>query len=444
MKIKITTLGCRNNQYESAEIQASFEKEGFQPVTFDKKADICVINTCSVTEKSNYKCRQLIRKAVDSNPESAIVVVGCYSQLDSQAIKSLPGVDLILGNEEKLDTLKFLKKLKLLQNIPLYKEKQFTPRVIVGKPEMGSLFRSVDVNHFSGKTKAYLKVQTGCNYKCSFCVITLARGKSRSDSPTEVVEKFKRLLGNGFKEIALTGIHLGSYGKGLSPSISLNELLRLLIKVKGDFRIRLGSLGPSDINDELIELISDSPKICNHLHISLQSGSNKILRLMKRNYRMEYFSDLINKITSRIPEIGLGADVIAGFPGETDKDFEQTLSFIKKNPFSYLHVFNFSRRKNTDAYDLPDQISPQIRKNRVSILKELSIQKSINFKEKLLEKKIDVLVEHKRDQNTKMLKGYTGNYLSVHFSGSDRSINKILPVHISHIENDILYGAVLN
>lgn len=441
MKIKIATLGCRNNQYESSEIRASFEMEGFQPVPFDQKADICVINTCSVTEKSNYRCRQLIRKAANSDPESFIIVVGCYSQLDPEAIKSLPGVNLILGNEEKLDTVRFLKELNVFENRSPDKRQQ-RPTTIIGNPEESSIFRSVDVKHFDGKTKAFLKIQTGCSFKCSFCVIKLARGKSRSSRHDEVVRKFKILLKNGFKEITLSGIHLGSYGRDLSPATNFNELLKLLIKIKGNFRIRLSSLGPGDIDDELIDLIAGYSKICNHLHVSLQSGSDKILRLMKRNYRIEHYRKLVDKIVSRVTGIGLGADIIVGFPGETDKEFDETINVVKETPFSYLHVFSFSRRKNTAAYYLPDQVPPGISKKRVSALKELGRQKSIKYKESFLGKNLKVLVENNRDPVTGMLKGYTENYLPVHFTETDKLMNQIVSVRLSHIKNDILFGTI--
>jgi threonylcarbamoyladenosine tRNA methylthiotransferase MtaB len=396
-----------------------------------------VINTCSVTEKSNYRCRQLIRKTVDSNPESFVVVVGCYPQLDSKAVKSVPGVDLILGNDEKLDIVKYLKNLNVIEEIP---KKNSEPLIVVGRPNEETVFRSEEVNHFAGKTKAFLKIQTGCNFKCSFCVITLARGQSRSAEVSTVVRQFKKLLENGFKEITLTGIHLGSYGKDLSSPTNLCKLLKELIKIKENFRIRLSSLGPKDISDELIGLIAAFPKICNHLHISLQSGSDKILRLMKRNYRMVNVYDLMNKITGRITNIGIGADLIAGFPGEGDKEFEETLSMVHSLPFSYLHVFNFSRRKNTVAYDLPDQVPNRIRKERVSILKDLARQKSLNFKESFLEKKLNVLIEQNRDPITEMLKGYTGNYIPVHVPGTDDLINQIVLVRMSHLESDTLFG----
>ena len=439
MKFKIATLGCRNNQYESAEVHACFEKEGFQPVPFNSRADICVINTCSVTEKSNYRCRQIIRKTVDSNPDSFVVVVGCYPQLDTNAVKALHGVDLILGNDEKLDIIEHLRDLNVNEQGKSFDEKT-EPKVIVGNSSNDTTFRSKEVNHFAGKTKAFLKIQTGCNYKCTFCVVTLARGQSRSADTATVVRQFNRLLENNFREITLSGIHLGSFGKDLSSQSSLYELLRELIKIEGDFRIRLSSLGPMDISDELIDLIAASPKICNHLHISLQNGSDRILHTMKRNYCMEYVYDLMNKITSRIPDIGVGADLIAGFPGETDQEFEEALGVVKELPFSYLHVFNFSRRKNTAAYDLPDQVPNRVRKQRVFILKELARQKSQKFKERFLKKDLDVLIEQNRDPETGYLKGYTGNYMSVHIDDSDDLINQIIPVYLSRIENERLFG----
>ncbi len=484
MKFKIATLGCRNNQYESAEVRACFEKEGFQPVPFNSRADICVINTCSVTEKSNYRCRQIIRKTVDSNPDSFVVVVGCYPQLDTNAVKSLHGVDLILGNDEKLDIIEHLRDLnvneqgkssdekttdqKLMENLPSdpflqqaqdrhlrrrgsmggrklidtlqIQKKKPEPKVIVGNSSNDTTFRSEEVNHFAGKTKAFLKIQTGCNYKCAFCVITLARGQSRSADTATVVRQFNRLLENNFREITLSGIHLGSFGKDLSSQTSLYELLRELIKIEGNFRIRLSSLGPKDISDELIDLIASSPKICNHLHISLQSGSDRILRLMKRNYRMENVYELMDKLSGRIPDIGIGADLIAGFPGETDQEFQETLGVVKELPFSYLHVFNFSRRKNAAAYDLPDQVPNRVRKQRVFVLKELARQKSKKFKERFLGKDLYVLIEQNRDPETGSLKGYTGNYMSVHIDGSDDLINQIIPVRLSRIENETLFG----
>lgn len=398
-----------------------------------------MINTCSVTEKSNYRCRQLIRKTVDSNPDSFVVVVGCYPQLDTDAVKSLQGVDLILGNDEKLDIIEHLKGLDVNE---LLQKNHAEPKVIVGNSSSNTTFRSEEVNHFAGKTRAFLKIQTGCNYKCSFCVITLARGQSRSADIRTVIRQFNKLLENGFREITLTGIHLGSFGKDLSSPTNLVELLKELIKIEGDYRIRLSSLGPKDITDELIDLIASSPKICNHLHISLQSGSDKILRLMKRNYCMEDVYELMNNISGRIPDIGIGADFIAGFPGETDQEFEETLGVVKELLFSYLHVFNFSRRKNTAAYDLTDQVPSNIRKQRVSVLKDLAQQKSRKFKERFIGKNLEVLIEQNRDPKTGLLKGYTGNYIPVHIYGVDDLINQIIHVHLSYVENDTLFGIV--
>ena len=451
MKFKIATLGCRNNQYESAEVRASFEKEGFQSVPSDSRADICVINTCSVTEKSNYRCRQIIRKTVDSNPDSFVVVVGCYPQLDTNAVRSLRGVDLILGNDEKLDIIKHLRDLSVNEQGKFSDEKtndqkiqknKTEPKVLVGNSSNGSTFRAEEVSHFAGKTKAFLKIQTGCNYKCTFCVITLARGQSRSAETATVVRQFSRLLQNNFREITLSGIHLGSFGKDLSSQTSLVELLRDLIKIEGNFRIRLSSLGPKDISDELIDLIASSPKICNHLHISLQSGSDRILRLMKRNYQMENIYELMDKLSGRIPDIGIGADLIAGFPGETDQEFEETLGVVRELPFSYLHVFNFSRRKNTAAYDLPDQVPGRVRKQRVFDLKELARQKSEKFRERFLGKDQYVLIEQNRDPKTGYLKGHTGNYIFANIDSADDLVNQIIPVRFSRIENETLFGVV--
>ena len=398
-----------------------------------------MINTCSVTEKSNYRCRQLIRKTVDSNPDSFVVVVGCYPQLDTDAVKSLQGVDLILGNDEKLDIIEHLKGLDVNE---LLQKNHAEPKVIVGNSSSNTTFRSEEVNHFAGKTKAFLKIQTGCNYKCSFCVITLARGQSRSADIRKVIRQFNKLLENGFREITLTGIHLGSFGKDLSSPTNLVELLQELIKIEGDYRIRLSSLGPKDITDELIDLIASSPRLCNHLHISLQSGSDKILCLMKRNYCMEDVYELMNNISGRIPDIGIGADFIAGFPGETDQEFEETLGVVKELLFSYLHVFNFSRRKNTAAYDLTDQVPSNIRKQRVSVLKDLAQQKSRKFKERFIGKNLGVLIEQNRDPKAGLLRGYTGNYIPVHIYGVDDLINQIIPVHLSYVENDTLFGIV--
>ncbi len=411
------------------------------------------------------------------------MVVGCYPQLDTNAVKSLHGVDLILGNDEKLDIIQHLRDLnvngqgksadekttdqKLIGNLPFLEQtqdrhlrrresrggrklidalqiqkKKPEPKVIVGNSRNDTIFRSEEVNHFAGKTKAFLKIQTGCNYKCTFCVITLARGQSRSADTATVVRQFNRLLENNFREITLSGIHLGSFGKDLSSQTSLYELLRELIKIEGDFRIRLSSLGPKDISDELINLIASSPKICNHLHISLQSGSDRILRSMKRSYRMNNVYKLMDKLSGRIPDIGIGADLIAGFPGETDQEFEETMGVVKGLPFSYLHVFNFSRRKNTAAYDLSDQVPNRARKQRVFVLKELAREKSKKFKERFLGKDLNVLIEQNRDPETGYLKGYTGNYMSVHIDGSDDLINQIIPVRLSRIENEKPIGII--
>ncbi|MBI5183140.1 MAG: tRNA (N(6)-L-threonylcarbamoyladenosine(37)-C(2))-methylthiotransferase MtaB [Nitrospinae bacterium] len=438
MKVSFITLGCRLNQYEGVEMQELLEEKDLKIVPFPEKADIYVINTCTVTSKSDYDCRQTIRRAIRSNKEAFIVVTGCYPQTNHGEIARLPGVDLILGNEEKLDIYDYLKRLGVIREDSRNRAlKRGDPYIAVDRLLKGNKgVKSKEINRFQGHIKAFLKIQTGCNLNCSFCIVRLSRGHSRSEGIENIKRQVENLINRGFKEIVLSGINLGSYGRDLSPNAELSDLLKILLNINGRFRIRLSSIGPREVSDKLIDIIASSESICNHLHIPLQSGDDHILKKMRRDYDSRLYNNLIERLKKRIPDIGIGADVMVGFPGETDKMFDNTYRFVKDLPITYLHVFTFSPRKGTDAFNLPDRIPKGIGKERSSLMKRLGREKSLEFRRCYLNKELEVLIEESRDKDNGLLNGYSDNYIPIFLDGLDSLKNTLVKVKIMEIREE--------
>ena len=436
MKVACITLGCRTNQHDTAEMQTLLEKEGFVMVNQREKADAYVINTCTVTQKSDTSSRQAVKKSLELNPDALVVFTGCYAQLNPEEAAALPGLDLVLGNADKLEIAKLLKA-----KLRLWKKSEIT-EIVMSDIHKKRIFRTIPVKSFQGITKAFIKVQTGCNEKCSFCTVVRARGKSVSDNRGNILNNIQEAINADFKEITLTGINLGTWGMDTGETFS--SLVQDIIQLPGDFRVRLSSINPMEIDNDLIRLIAETEKICSHLHIPLQSGDNKILKQMRRNYNREQYIEVIHRAVNAIPNLGLGADVIVGFPGETDAAFENTRKLIEELPFSYLHVFSYSPRRGTEANDYKDDIPGNIKKERNKILTQLIKEKGLEFRNKFLNTIATVLIENQRDKNNGKLKGHTDNYIPISLDGPDPLKNCLIPITLQNISGNFVEGCVLS
>jgi threonylcarbamoyladenosine tRNA methylthiotransferase MtaB len=396
-KIAFHTLGCKLNFAETSTIARSFPEESFERVPANSKADVYVINTCSVTDAADKKCRQAIKKFVSLSPDAFIAVVGCYAQLNPQKIASIPGVDLVLGNNEKFDITDYLEN---------------SDKKLITEVHSCDLAAtdSFNISYSLGdRTRSFLKVQDGCDYGCSYCTIPIARGRSRNPDISTIIAEAKLIANRGIKEIVITGVNIGDFGK--SSGVSFTELLRELIIIEGIRRFRISSIEPNLLTDELIGLTATNDKILPHFHIPLQSGNNKILGLMRRRYTRDVFASRVRKIVEKLPYAGIGADVITGFPGETDNDFEDTYSFLENLPLSYLHVFTFSERPGTIAEKLPSKVLFKDKEVRSKRLISLSKNKNIIFNKLNIGQETNVLFENALDDGS--ITGFTSNYIRV-------------------------------
>ena len=422
-KIAFKTLGCKLNFSETSEISRSLDDKFFEIVDFQSYADVYVINTCSVTENAEKKLKNLVNKAKKINYESFVVVIGCYAQLNPFEISEIKNVDLILGISEKFN----------LNNYLLNYRASYVKKIHRCEINNNQLFYPTD--SVEERTRAYVKIQDGCDYKCSFCTIPIARGRSRSDSIQSVLKRVNSILEKNIKEVVLTGINLGDFGKKFlefKKNETLIDLLYELDKIDLDVRFRLSSIEPNLLSDEIIEFISKSDKFCKHFHIPLQSGSNYILKKMKRRYLVELYAKRINKIKSMIPNSSIGVDVIVGFPGESEENFNETYNFLKNLDVSYLHVFTYSERPNTSALDLSKIIPVEERKKRSNILRSLSIRKKQFFYERQLGEIVDVLLENENKKG--YITGYSNNYLRVKLPWNPYLINKKRKVKLLRID----------
>jgi len=426
--VALHTLGCKLNFSETSTIGNQFLQNGFSIVDMKEKADVYVFNTCTVTENAEKECRQLVRKVLRTNPDAYVIVTGCYAQLRSEEISAIDGVDAVLGSNEKFEIFTLLKD---------FNKKDLSCIYVSPKDELNyfGLASSTDAD---SRTRAYFKIQDGCDYKCTFCTIPLARGKSRSMDPDQVVTEFTNLVNQGYKEIILTGVNVGDYGK--SFDLSFYNLLKRLIEVEGDFRIRISSIEPNLLTDEIIQLPSQTNKICNHFHIPLQSGSNIILKSMQRRYNVEDYKNVVSKVKGIIPDCGIGVDVIVGYPGETEKEFMETYNFLLELPISYLHVFTYSERPDTKAILLPDQVELSERKRRSKMLRILSDKKKNYFYNQMINKNLDVLFESNDDAG--IIKGFSSNYVRVQNKYDENLENKVCRVTVENILNGLATGKI--
>jgi len=433
-KVAIHTLGCRANQLESSIISDEFTNFGWEIVKFNEVADVYIINTCTVTGKSDNESRYYARKARKTNPDSKIILCGCYTQVSPEEASLLEEVDLILGNTEKLEVA------ELIANGKIFEQEN---KIFVSDIMQKTKFQDKVVFSASGRTRANIKVQDGCNFRCSYCIVPYARGKSRSNELYKVINQVEEITNKGFQELVLSGIHLGQWGIDLTPKTQLAELIKEIEKVKSLKRYRLSSIDPMEFTDELINTITNSEKFCHHLHISLQSGNNDILKAMKRRYSVEFYSELIEKFAKNIPNIAIGSDIIVGFPGETEEQFEDTYENLKKLPISYIHVFSYSKRVGTPANLMENQVPENIKKERNKKLTALANAKNLAFRESFIGKELEALIELSRDKGTGLLKGLTDNFIPVLVEGSDEFKNKIIKVKIKKVENNKTFGELV-
>jgi threonylcarbamoyladenosine tRNA methylthiotransferase MtaB len=423
-KVALHTLGCKLNFSETSTIGNEFLKNGFSVVNFDETADVYVFNTCTVTESAERECRQLVRRALRNNPNAYVIVTGCYAQLRPEEIAAIEGVDAVLGSNEKFEIFSLLKEF----------EKKELSCIYVSPTDELNYFGKASSTEADSRTRAFFKIQDGCDYKCSFCTIPLARGKSRSMNPDLVVKEFTELVNQQYKEIILTGVNVGDYGK--SYDTNLYELLLKLIEVEGNFRIRISSIEPNLLTDDIIDLTQRSDKMCKHFHIPLQSGSDRILRLMQRRYLTDDYKRVIESIKSKIPEAGIGVDVIVGFPGETENDFLQTYNFLSELPISYLHVFTYSERPDTKALTIQDSVPQQERKRRNKMHRILSGKKKYHFYNQMIGQELEVLFESGNENG--LMKGFSSNYVRVKHQFDEKYTNKLCLVDVIGIENEIV------
>ncbi len=416
------TLGCKLNFSETSSLSRMLEQEGFEKKEFDEQADVYVINTCSVTDNADKECRQLVRRIQRKAPESFVVITGCYAQLKPQAIASIPGVDLVLGAAEKFNIARHIRELA-----------KGDPAKICSCDieEVSGFHSSWSVND---RTRTFLKVQDGCDYTCSFCTIPMARGKSRSDRIANVVRNAEELAAGGVKEIVLTGVNLGDFGKGPDGSGAIMplsgreenffELIKELDKVDGISRYRISSIEPNLLTNEIIEFVANSDKFMPHFHIPLQSGSNKTLGAMRRRYKRELYAERVGLIKKLMPHCAIGVDVIVGFPGETEDDFRETYDFLHALDVSYLHVFTYSERDNTQALEIHPVVPMSVRNERNKSLRNLSYMKMQYFTEQHHGQTRQVLFEH-QDKNG-MMEGYTDNYIRINTPWREEWVNNIV------------------
>lgn len=423
--IAFHTLGCKTNYSETSSISREIIKSGFEKVGYNELADIYVLNTCSVTENANKDARKFVRKAKRNNPNATIVVIGCYAQLKPDEIGEIDGVDIVLGAKEKFNLINHLDGLELNKGT----------KILNSKIEYVSNFKSS--YSLGERTRSYLKVQDGCNYSCSFCTIPLARGKSRNDTIQNTIQVAKKIATTEVKEIVLTGINIGDYGNGSDESFS--DLIKEMDSLSGIDRIRISSIEPNLLSNEIIELSASSKKLMPHFHIPLQSGSDNILKAMRRRYDTNLYSDLITNIKVKIPDVAIGVDVMVGFPGETESDFISTYNFIKQLDISYLHVFTYSERPNTDALNIDKIVSIEKRRERSKKLHLLSEQKLLKFYDQFIGQKRPVLFESIKNG---LLIGHSDNYIKIRSKGSPDLINTIQNVELLYNDGQYVYGAV--
>jgi len=426
-RVSLFTLGCRLNQAETALIADTFRARGYTIVGFGSPAEVSVINTCSVTARADANCRNAIRRARKASPEAIIAAVGCYAQSDIKAVKAVLGVDYVIGTDKKLKVAEIIGE----------NGRPGSPEVILSPKHSDETVDFRAVGYYPDSTRANIKIQDGCDLHCSFCILPRVRGKGRSRSMGDIIGEAKRLAERGHKEIVLAGVSIGSYKY---DDFKLVDVARNIEAIDGIKRVRLSSIEPSTVDDVLLHWMANSPKACRHLHIPVQSGDDTVLAKMRRPYTADDFKRLVDEAITLMPDIGMGTDVMVGFPGEGEVEFDNTVRLVEELPFSYLHVFSYSDRPKTVGERLPGKNSPETIKNRSDCLHRLGEQKRRAFAEKHIGKKVEVLVE-RRDEHGRW-NGFTSQYLKVYFESDQRMNNRIISVMPQEYADGILEGVL--
>jgi threonylcarbamoyladenosine tRNA methylthiotransferase MtaB len=436
MKVAFTTLGCRTNQQDTAEMATILSEDGFSIVGAKDEADVYVINTCTVTANSDSQSRLAVKKSLAINEDALVVFTGCYAQMNPEDSLNLPGMDLVLGNANKLEIASAIKSRLQPKETP-------PAELWMSDITIDREFNTIPVSDFNGKSKAFIKVQTGCDEKCSFCTVVHARGTSISESRKNILHNVRQAIDSDFKEITLTGINLGTYGMDMNPPETFSSLVEEILGMSGNFRVRISSINPMEIDDKLIQLMAENEKLCKHLHIPLQSGDDEVLSRMRRNYNTNQYLEVVEKAVKTIPGLGLGADVIVGFPGETDAMFQNTYKMVERLPFSLMHAFGYSPRPKTEADKFRNDIPKQVKKERNRLITDLVQKKSLNFRKQFIGKTLNVLVETTRDSSTGFLKGHSENFIQVKAQGGDELMNSIVPVVIDEVTEQEVIGHIV-
>jgi len=453
------SLGCKVNQQETAALQELFRERGYEIVRFDSPAEVYVINTCTVTHLADHKSRQMIRRAAGQHPGAVTAAVGCYAQTAPEAVLSL-GVDVLVGTQDRgriVDLVEQAARCKRGAAAGAAADNEGD----ASRTEEGTLnaisplgastgFEELPLPRFQDRTRAFLKIEDGCDQFCAYCIVPFARGPVRSLRPERVRERLEELLAAGYREVVLTGVHTSAYGKDLPDGVNLASLLRLLLQLPGEFRLRLSSVEPADVTAELLEVLA-SRRICRHLHLPLQSGEDEILALMGRPYRTADYRDLFYRVQERLPGVAVAADVMVGFPGETDLHFENTYRFISSLPFRDLHVFKYSPRPGTKAADLPDQVAPAVKDERSNRLRRLADEQAAAFAGRFVGETLTVLVERRAQPGARLGgcgcgEGLSDNYLRIVFPdppGCPELQGCLIPVQAQRLlQGDVLYGEI--
>lgn len=425
-KVAFYTLGCKVNQYETESIKNQLIKKGYEEVSFEDKADIYIVNSCTVTSVADRKTRNMLRRAKKINPDGAVIVTGCYAQTNSKELLEMEDIDYVIGNTDKSGIVNFIedienRTMEKLKNHNIFLDSEYTEYEFATLREM---------------SRAYVKIQDGCNNFCSYCKIPFARGKSRSRQKDNILKEITKLSQEGFKEIILIGINLGAYGEDLENGGNFEDLLKDILKIEGIERVRIGSVYPDKISDEFIEMFSN-PKLMPHLHISLQSCDDTVLKRMRRKYGSSLIEERLTKLRKAVPNMEYTADVIVGFPGESQEMFENSYNLIDKIGFSGLHIFQYSDRENTLASTFEDKIDPKVKKERADELEKLKEIMAERERKKYLDRELKVLVEEEKDG---YLYGYSENYLRVKLKGEATSLNHIVSVKINSLKKEMLIG----
>lgn len=426
-KVAFCSLGCKVNQYETNAMAQKFIEHGYEVVEFDEYADVYIVNTCTVTNVADRKSRQMLRRAKEINKDATLVACGCYAQVAKDELKKIPEIDLIIGNNEKNDII------QIVENHISQKGAEDLVSDVMYKLD----YVELGTTTYTEKTRAVIKVQDGCDRFCSYCLIPYARGQIRSRKIENVIEEIKKVVEEGINEVVITGIHIASYGRDFKgENIGLIDLLEEINKIQGLHRIRLGSIEPTIITDEFVERLSKLDKICDHFHLSLQSGCTETLKRMNRRYTTEEFKAVTKRLRAKFPNAALTTDIIVGFPGETDEEFNTTYEFLKEIAFYKMHIFKYSQRKGTKAAVMPNQVDGKIKEERSKKLIELSNENEYNYNKKYIGKQVEVLFEEREGE---YLKGHTTNYIVVkHKTDKNDLINKIAKVTVSEAKQDCL------